>query len=727
MLLSVILTGFVSQTVSINPNANAHQTLDFVLTPESRELQNVTVNSRPPLLQQQNGRLVFNVAGSATLAGSNALEAIGKTPGVLLNRQFSSITLAGKGAATVLVNDKPLQLTGADLFAYLEAMPAEQLARVEVIANPASEYDAAGTAGLINIVLKKNRKQGLSAQANSSYQQAHYATLTAGGNINYHHEQLTAFAGMNLSSGAKYQVERLNTPFGNEEYRLTDPYKKSVTNGQLTAGVTYQLSPSSEFSLNYSGNSFNRRDEVNNYTAVIENSTGNTTATLSTKGHSKQWQHTHLLNLSYELRLDTTGRKLSFAANRLWYGSDRQRPTTSENYFGFFQSPTGFLTNNLSEGNNHIAISSAQADAVLPYPWAQLSAGGKFSHIAQESESNYYELQGSAYAPVPGAGNRFAYTERIGALYVKAQKKIGKIGLQAGIRAELTSAIATSQNLSQPHKESYCNWFPSLQISYQPTENQAWSLSYSKRILRPGFSDLDPFRLYLSPVSYAEGNPFLTPSFSHEAALSLTLKSRYTFQGYYQEEQNHFGLVFGADSASKTTYIRHENYSDNQTLGLGVVAALQPFPFWELQAQLFGNYTQVNPYPLAGNTTALRLPSYFASVTNALSLNKKGTLLTEVTAYLVGKYQWELSEVAPTGSLDTGFKALLLDRRMIVQLSATDLLRTATGRSKNVVTGQTMNSYFDQQSLRLAVTFKMGSNKSYQPKETGIEPEQGRM
>jgi len=725
----VSAAGFASQSRLLTDTTTKNQQLDFVLLPASNSLEGVTVSSKKPLFEKKVDRLIFNVANSITAAGGTALEAIGKAPGVLVNRQYNTINLAGKGSVNVLLNGKLLQLSGEDLFAYLEGIPAENVQQVEIITAPPSQYEAAGTSGLINVVLKKNRKVGLSGLANAGYQQAFYGTATAGGAINYHKNKLSTYTNLNLSSGAKNQVERLNTNFPEQEYRLTDPYQKSVQNGQLSAGADYQLHASGTLSLNYTGSKYQRQDRVANYTAVIQRSTGLVDSTLFTSGTSEQEQHTHLLNLGYDWAIDTSGKKLSITANRLWYGSNRNRPTSSENFYGLFQAPTGFLVANKATSQNRIDITTAQADVTLPYPWTRLSLGGKISHISQSSENRFYTRNSGVYVEDPGVSNAFDYTENVGALYVNAQKDLGKFSLQAGLRMEATETKGISQALTQANTHSYLNFFPTLMASYQPKENSVWALTYSRRILRPGYSDLDPFRLYFSPTSYAEGNPFLQPAFSHEASLAYTLNGKYTFQGYYQYEENHFGLVFGADSTTQSTYIRHENYSDNQAAGLGIVAAFQPFHFWELQAQLFGNLNQVRPYEQFGDGRNLTLPSYFISANNAISLNKKGTLLTEVNAYLVGRYQWEVSEVEPTGSVDTGFKALLLDKRLVLSVSATDLFRTTGGRSRNLITGQTMSSYFDQQSLRLAVNFKMGgkSNREAQQKETGIEAEQSRM
>lgn len=726
--MTVSATWYQTEVRRIDLDKGGQLRVDFVLEENRNTLENITVSSRRPLIERKTDRLIFHVANSINTAGGNALDVISKSPGVQLNPQYHAINLVGKGSVNVLINGSLLQLSGEDLFAYLETIPAENIQQVEVITTPPSQYEAAGSAGLINIVLKKNRMAGLSGLVHAAYQQAFYGTATAGGSVNFHKEKLNVFATLNLSNGAKNQVERLNTQFAAQEYRLTDPYIKNVQNGQFSASLVYQLRPSGTLSLNYTSSVYQRKDNVANYTTVIQSNTGIVDSTLFTGGTALQHQNTQLINARYEWAIDTSGKKLSFSANRLWYDSDRSRITHSENFKGSFQSPSGFFTANKAGSDNQISITTAQADLALPYTWSTISLGGKISHIWQRSENRFYTKQAGTYLEDPGVSNAFDYTENVGALYVSVQKNIEKFGLQAGIRMESTGTEGISRTMSRKNKHNFTDFFATLMASYQPQEDQIWTLSYSKRMVRPGYADLDPFRLYFTPVSYAEGNPFLQPAFSHEAALALTLHGKYTFQSYYQYEKNHFGLVFGTDTATKSTFIRHENYSDNQGAGLGIVASFQPFSFWELQSQVFGNLNQVRTFKNFGQQQILTLPSYYVSLNNAVSLNKKGTILTEVNAYLVGRYQWEVSELEPTGSVDTGFKALLLAKRLMLSLSATDLFRTSGARSRNQITGQTMSSYFDQQSLRLAVSFKMGGNsREPRQKETGIEEEQKRM
>lgn len=727
--ITVTAEGYQTETRLLNGTSEIGQTQDFILTNISSDLENVIVSSRKPLFEKKSDRLIFHVANSSSTAGGTALEAIGKAPGVLLNRQNNTLNLAGKGNVNILINGKLLQLSGADLFAYLEAISAENVLQVELITTPPAQYEASGNSGLINLVLKKNGKPGFSGQANAAYLQAFYGRMTAGGAVNFHKNKLTAFANVNLSRGANFQTERLNTSFAEQEYRMTDPYKKSVQNGQITTGLDYQLHPSGNLSLSYTGTAYGREDQVGNYTAVIQKSTGAVDSTLFTKGNALQDQTTHLLNLTYDWNLDTSGKKISVSANRLWYDSDRDRRTESENYSGYFQLPTGFSVANHATGQNQIAITTAQADATLPYPFATLAVGGKISAIAQNSENRFYTKIGANYVEDPNVSNAFNYTENVGALYVSAQKDIGKFSLQAGLRMEATVTKGHSQQLAQSNKNSYTNLFPTLTASYQPKENKVWTLSYSKRILRPAYKDLDPFRVYFSPTSYAEGNPFLQPAYSHETALSYTLNGRFTFQGYYQLEQDHFGPLFTVDSTTQSTAIRQENYSDMQSAGLGIITAFQPYSFWEVQTQAFVTRNEIKTKKNFGALRTQTLPSFYFSVGNALSLNKKGTLITEVSAYLMSRYHWELSELQPTGSVDTSFKALLLDKKLVLSLAATDLFRTAGSKSRNLITGQTMQSYFDQQSLRLSVSFKMGGKNSRErtSKETGIEAEQRRM
>lgn len=726
--LHVSAAGFAEKVVPLSDSLSEIQTMDLVLLPEDKQLKEVTVSATKPLFERKADRTIFNVANSITSSGGSAVDVLRKSPGVIVREQDNSIALAGKGGANVLINDKMMQLSGEDLIAYLRSIPSENIEKVEVITTPPAKYEAAGNSGLINIVLKKNKSNGLNGSARAGYQQASFGTVLGGGNLNYRKDKLNLYANLNYSGGSTRNRESLITYYPTQEYQLSDHYTKNVRSTQYTAGLDYQLHRSGLLGIEYTGSGFHRTDDPGLALKVVDRNSGSIDSTIKTGGAPFIDRTSDAVNINYVLDLDTAGKKLTLNANRLWYTSRRDRKYETVNYIGDTRTPTGTTSRNRNKGEQQIGITTAQADLELPFSWASVSAGGKLSFVDNDARNNFYSFIDGAYEDDPSVSNRFTYKERVQALYLSLSRDIGRWSIQAGLRGEFTQTEGYSVSLNQRNKNEYFNLFPTGYLLYRPNDNHSLNLNYSKRINRPGYADLDPFRFYNSPYSYIAGNPFLKPSFNHNLELGYSYKNKYNVTAYLQYERDHFGQVFLADSIHQTSYVNRANFGNVLHAGLYAMATLNPARWWETQLQGSAGIQQIRSSYYQDSEQEYSLPSFYVSCNNSLKLNRSGTLLAEVNAEYTSRNQWDLFYWEPRWGVDTGIRALFLDKRLTVSLNGEDIFATQVSSGSNQATGQEFEGYFDVRKARLMVNYRFGNKevKSRRERSTGIEDERSR-
>lgn len=724
--IRVTAMGYLEVAKMITAGA-ADQQLDFMLTADKQQLTEVTVSSRRPLIERKPDRIIFNVGGSVTLSGANALDAVKKAPGVMLSQQDNSLRLIGKSAVQVLINDRLQQLSGEDLLAYLQGIPAEQIERIEIITAPPAKYDASGNAGLINIVLKKNRNPGLNANLRAGYEQASYGKGIAGADAGYQDRKLNLNGNIQYSNGSNQIGESLRTTYPQQVFAVNDDYLKTLKPLQYGFSGSYAVSPNSTAGLQFSANNMNRSDAGNSSTRVFRLPGLVQDSSMLTGNNSLRKNQTYTLNANYTWKADSSGKKVELNANRLWFRGRRGNDFETINYAGDFREPTGAGSRNQTAGTQSINITTAQADVELPFRGAHISFGGKLGFISNRSDNHFRYFDDGYFYEDPAISNAFDYTEKVQAIYVNAARTWGKWDLQAGLRGEFTQTSGFSHNLAQVNTNHYFNLFPTVFLQYNQNEDHVWNASYSKRINRPDYRSLDPFRSYATPYHYSEGNPFLLPSFNHNAELNYTYKGRYTATLFYQYEQNHFGSVWMVDSARNITSGISRNFAGFTAWGMNVMATLQPVKTWELQLFFSGQVQELQSAAYTVAAQSYRIPVLYVSAGNSFSLNPQQTLLAEVNLYYLSRYREDFLEIKPIGSIDLGIKALLFKKRLIASVNGGDILATQRAKGQHVVTGQTINNYFDTRNVRLMLQYKIGAGtKKNTTRKTGIEDEQGR-
>jgi len=697
--------------------------IDLFLSSTGKTLQKVTVTAKKPVFERKADRLVFNVENSVSSMGSDGLDILKKAPGLRVND--NQIAIVGKSTVSVLLNNRLLQLSNEELAALLKSIPSDQIAKIEIITSPPAKYDAEGNSGIINIVTKKLTNTGLNGSVMGSYQLNTYSTRFLTGNFNYRKGKFNVYGNGNSNDGHLKRTGTTTSYFTNQERIQSNNTKLLNTFNRVQLGIDYAITPRSVIGiLGTYGTSGPETNEdfttrFNNLAAKLVDSTASTQALSHETGERR------VFNANYEWKIDSLGKKLNVDLDYFDRTGTNQRDFTTTNFLFEGNAPTGFSSTNKTSGEQVIKIKSAKFDLEWPTSLANFSAGMKTSFIENRSTNIFGNYDGSMYNYDSTKSNRFKYNENTQALYLSMQRSIKKWDLQMGVRAENTQIKTYSATLNKTNTNSYTKLFPSIYIGYKPGKDHSINVSYTRRINRPGFWLLNPFRTYYTYDSYSEGNPFLQPSFSNNIELDYTLLSRYTFKFFVQSINNMVNQISVVDSVNKTLYFQQTNSGKLQNAGFVTNATINPTPWMENSVSLNIFYTRFSSNYYSSQTQSYNQASFYFETINSFFLNHSKTLQAEANFWYQSKQQINYDQQSPYYNVSAGVKVLLLKKRLIVGLNANDPFKTNKPTYKNVYNGTVQKYYYDERYIKAAVTYKFGkaSIKSRRQRQTGTGEE----
>ncbi len=655
------------ETQKITPTKTDLGTI--TLKEKSTKLDEVVVTARKKLIKQKVDRLVFNVENSVASTGGSALDVLKATPSVQVSDK--GVSIVGKSSVRVLINDRIVQLSNEELVSYLSSFASDDIKNIEVITTPPAKYEAEGNGGLINIILKKPKENSWSNQIRTSYIQTTYPAFKLGNTFNYNHKKWQVLASLDAKKGhSKYfNNAKFYYPTGLWNDTLVMKNKRDYVSAKF--GVDYQLTSKASIGVLFLGN-YSKPDEKSHTNSSIFDTNNQIVGRINTDGFTDKKTNSNSLNIHYLQKLDTLGRKMSVDVDYFNYTDDQNRDFTSEQV----GNQTAFKKAN-NTGNQNITNYSAKIDFEYPSKFANFSYGGKITQTKTDNEIKFFDLTNGNPVFDTKKSNVFEYTENIQALYVDMAKNFspkwqGKIG----VRMENTQTKGYSKTLNQTNKRKYLKFFPTFYLNYVKNQNNIFNISYSKRISRPSFFRLNPFRFYTSANSYVVGNPYLQPKFSDDIELKYIYKSRYITELFFAIKKGVTGQIMTTNNDIQVH--RFENVGNAQVYGLKQTVLYSPFKWWNT-TNLFAMYnTNMEQYKDLNFTSRVFGGWNYQFYTNHIFLlNQEGTLQAEATFFVNSKGNGLLYEIKPFHKFDLGLKMQFLDKKLQITAKLNDVFNSS--------------------------------------------------
>ncbi len=674
---SIGYTTSFSKSIEVNKVNTLINLKPIKLLPVSKTLTAVIVNNKKPLVEQRAGKTVINVEASATNIGLNALELLQKSPGVTVDND-GNISLKGKQGVTILIDGKPTYMSGADLAAYLKNMQSTSLSQIEIMSNPPAKYDAAGNSGIINIKTKKGVVKGMNGSANLGYQQGYYGNVNGGINLNYRNNKLNLFGSYN---GGNYQnfntltiVRRFyradkTTISSIADQRSIMAYKGDYHGAK--AGLDYYFSKKDVAGFVINTN-FNNNTQGPHGDSYIRDETGKVLYKLASLGDNK-WSSTDVSsNFNYKHTFDSTGTELTADLDYVYYNNKNNNRLTTQS----------FDAANLKNGNDVILqgtipsvinIYSAKTDYVHPFKKGlKLEAGLKSSFVNTDNTVDYLRNVGAGFIP-DNRSNHFIYKENINAAYAVLTKTIKKWELTGGLRMENTISNGHQVKNDSSFKRNYTNLFPNVGLAWNASDKNQLSLSYSRRISRPDYQDLNPFVFFLDSLTYEEGNPYLQPQFTNNIEVSHTYKRFLTTTLNYTQTNNIITELLQQDTQKRATFVTKTNFSSMKQYGLALMANVPVAKWWN--ANIYINVFNNHYKGLYQNDVVnLQYTSFTGNITNSFTLGKGWA--AEISGWYNSKMLRGLIESYGMGAINAALTKQVLKTKGTIKLGADDIFNT---------------------------------------------------
>jgi outer membrane receptor protein involved in Fe transport len=659
-------------------------------------LKSVTVTANKPLIERKIDRIIFNVENSIAAKGMDLTQALELTP--LVRVDATGVSIIGKSGVAIMVNDRMLHLGGTELLNYLRSLRSDDISRIEIITAPPAKYEAQGNSGIINIVLKTNPNMGFNGTLSTSYIQDTYPGYSNSASLNYQSGKMAATLRLRQYDNVKNPTEELNT-IGATSILSSDNRKDMNYGYGANAAVDYKLSKNSTVGFIYDVGESHYNINDNNISVYQTN--GVTDSTLNTFSRQRNPALTQTLDLYFDQKLSKKGSLLSTGFN---YFSTI--PNTTVNFqTKSDQNPDTEFVENTSLLN--YSIWSVQSDLTIPFKWIHFESGAKFTDFDNNSNIGYYNLIAENYIMDSTKSNIFKYNEKDAAGYVSVDKEFNpKWSAKGGLRYEYTFVDGYTPGETEHTKFDYGKLFPSFYLAWKADKNNTISFNYTRRINRPNFRALNPFRWYSNPYSYSTGNPLLQPSYNNNFEIDYLYKSIFSLAFYVQKTDNGFGRLTQIDSSLKI--VNYMNYLTQYNSGMEATLAIKIFSWWENREFFsfnFSNSKSSIPDVLVQNGFAV-----YASTYNTFTLTKGLSLYVNF---------WH-SFPATVGNihndsrsdLSSGLK-IKLGENFQLNASVDDITRGTVSQGEIYYEDftQYFNNYYDSRRATVSLTYNFGKSK----------------
>nr|WP_158231481.1 outer membrane beta-barrel family protein [Gaetbulibacter sp. 4G1] len=674
--LKISFLGYTTYTKGVD--LDGHTKFGTIVLEENLEaLDDVTIVAKRPTVKRLVDRLVFNVENS-TLSNNNVLDVLKHTPGVLVHD--GSITVKNS-APTVYINDRRVHLSSSEVQQLLEGTSATNVKSIEVITNPPAKYEAEGGA-VLNIVTSKNIVAGYNGSVFGNYKQgSEFPKYSFGTSHFFKTKKLNTYINYSINPRKDFRHNSESLNFTDNTSWETDFKRRRKTKNQIiNANIDYQLDKNN--SIGFSTNMLiapreDTKTRINSLTEVY-NSSKVLDSIFDTFNNRVNETFNLAFTLDYTHKFKRAGEKLSISLHYTDYDFSGFQDVNT----GYFlpNTTTAFRNNKFQTfSSQEIKLYTGQIDYELPISDSEkFKAGGKVSDINSESILNQFAFENDIKTEDLENSDTFLYDETNYAAYTSYSKDWEAWSFQGGLRVELTSIEGNSLSTNQTNDNDYIKIFPSFYILNRLNENNEIYFNYNKRIHRPRYNQLNPFKYFLNDNAYSTGDPNLRPQIDNIFTFGYTLNNKYTFEVFYSFEKDPtYEIAFQDNDDNILKYI-NTNIDSNISYGLDFTAYTNILPSWNLYAytSLFYYENQFFALESANEVLTVDKWSLYAQVINYFTLLKDKSLTTDIAYLYISPLIDGASNISSRSSLSINLRKTLLNNRASLNIGIVDIFNS---------------------------------------------------
>lgn len=557
------------------------------LQPDAENLTQIEVRAEKSEFQLSLDKKVFNVGKDLANNGGTAEDILDNVPAVTVDVE-GNVSMRGSQNVRILINGKPSGMVGSSDANGLRQLPSNMIEKVEVITNPSARYEAEGMAGIINIVLKKEQKQGVNGSFDFTVGWPHNHGIAV--NLNYRKKWVNLF----VNYGVYYRKHPGGGFLYQESYQEDTTFILDQQRTHLRGGLSNSIRFGSDFFITpkqtlTAAFLYKKAWEDNVANIDYYDYINNFPENLISKTYRTDDEYEREADLEYSLKYkkEFLREKQELVIDvRYEENSEAEGSELLEKIFNSDDSPSGIPDiKQRSENEEGQRTWSIQADYIHPLGKDHQFETGYRSTFRNIQNDYLVEEEGAmGWESLPGLSNNFNYQENIYALYAVYGNKYGKFSYQAGLRGEYSDVRTELVQTAEINDRQYFDLFPSLHLNYELPKNHAIQLSYSRRITRPRFWFLNPFFTFSDSRNFFSGNPDLDPEYTHSIEFSHVKyweKASLSSSVYYRHTNGvieRIRQVFD-DGTSKT---QPENLLTEDAFGIEFTTSYSPTKWWKI-------------------------------------------------------------------------------------------------------------------------------------------------
>ncbi|WP_312752248.1 TonB-dependent receptor domain-containing protein [Epilithonimonas hominis] len=708
-------------------------------TEETKTIEEVKLNKK--VFVKKSDRFVYDVASSPIAKGTNSFNLLQQTP-MLSSTDGKTFKIMGKSNVVFYINGKKTLMDAEAITEMLKNTPSENIQRIEVVTVPGSEFQVEANEGVINIVMKKSKTNGYNGTLKMNNSQTFYNNPSSGIALNARQNKWSFSSNFNMGSWRqreKYTLTNGNDTFQNNSFGTMDDPNKNY-GGSMN--IDYEINKKQNLGFSYNvryNKSFGSVLDMTNFeNGVLSNRTIN---------REDAQTRNHNFNLNYEIKTDTLGSKLISNVSYLWFNRDKVSlgesfPLKAGARHSAFQQTVPQIINNYAANIDYIKNFRNESTFAI---------GSSYNYTNTDSDTRQNDFDGTQFVTNNTLSNHFIYKENIIGTYVTFDKKFSdKFSGKIGTRFEATLSTGDVVGKSDiGFERNYNNLLPYATLNYAINDNNNLTYSFSSRVRRPGFGQLNPSRTYFTPTNYIQNNPFMQASKNYNQEINYMYKNAFYANVSFNYADNAYGQLplqgtmtekvidaNGNKVEVKTDFLRYirTNYGNNKQIGLTLGMSKAWFgDIWTTNysanfeyATFKGGVTKdPTSQPVPGIKETLepfiidvKTLNTFFQANNMIRLSAKKDWYLGVNYWLTPTREVEMGKLYKQQSFDMNIKKIMGNFTFLVEVndifnSNIDDIRTAQAKGSY----NTVRSFKYGRELNINVTYNFGNQKLKKARE----------
>jgi iron complex outermembrane recepter protein len=676
----------------------------------SSQLEGITVNGRRPFIQKLSDRFIMNVENSIVSAGGTAADVLSKAPGVTVDAS-DNITLSGKSGLIVMVDGKVVPLNGSDLHNFLSSFSSASIDRIEVITAPSAKYDAAGSAGIIDIRLKKNQQLGTNGNVNLSAGKGYFYKAGATTSINHRNGWANFYGTYSFSDRKGYtnlsQYKSFFDPHPKKEFDIQYKSQFPFVAHNFRLGADLTPGPKTTIGIMLTGD---KTSDPRNGTSIVTliDERGRKTGAVEARTIADVRTGYFFGNLNVKRSLARPQDALSFDLD---LGRFNNQPVTriASIFTDENGTPTGRDSVLVGDQEGSIDVATVKLDYAIGLLGGRVEAGARAGLVHSDNGVVFWNQSNGLQEYDSSRSNHFIYQENNQAGYLTYSGKLAKISFTGGLRLEHTYLKGAQAATKTVFDSSYLQLFPSLLVSLPISTKQTVSASVKKRIDRPGFLQLNPFRTFLDPTTFRTGNPALKPQLSWVYELGYAV-TPFSFSLSHTSTKNYFMTIAKPATGETVSFQEPTNFERFTNTSLTVIAPVRIRNWWRTMMQVVAYR---NVYKGFAANTYLDEGLFQSDITlnNSFALPKGWS--AELNGTYISSARFGFMTAQPYGYVTAGLQKMMWNERATIRLTVNDIFETSVRHGIHLFRSYT-ESWTSRRETRvgyLSFSYRFGNKK----------------